>query len=321
MKNKKTKNVVVIYWGNDWNCKIPISNEITRHSFENWHKMGIKKGISMYRASIKWYDVKKNIFTKAWAFRNGKWIKIKKNIRPDLVYDKTAGKHDFNSFEKKIKMSRNVKIFNNPLFRTMVNSKLSQYAIFREFMPLSFVAMDKDDLIAASSKIKSKRIVVKPLYGSGGHGITIDMKEKALKGEYQYPILVQEFIISEKGIPGFSKKKEISDLRLVYMNHKLSYSLSRVARKGSLFTNLHQGASGIIVPAKYIPKEVSKIAEKVIKKLKIFPKAQYSLDFIFSNSGKPYLVEMNTTPGIDLITVLGDEKIKRKSFEEIINLA
>ncbi|HOW60629.1 MAG TPA: ATP-grasp domain-containing protein [Candidatus Moranbacteria bacterium] len=321
MKNKKIKNVVVIYWGNDWNCKIPISNEITRHSFEKWHEMGIKKGIEMYRASINWYDLRKNVFIKSWAFRNKKWIKIEKNIRPDLVYDKVGGKRDFKSFEKKLHIAKNVKMFNNPLFRVMVNSKLSQYAIFGEFMPKSFVAMDKSELIQMFSKIKSKKIVIKPLYGSGGHGIVIDEKEKAINKKYQYPVLVQEFIVSEKGIPGFSKKKEISDLRLVFMNHKLSYALSRIAKKGSLFTNLHQGASGTLVPVKYIPKEVVKIAEKIIKKLKIFPEAQYSLDFIFSNSGKPYFVEMNTTPGIDLITVLGDEKIKRKSFEDIINLA
>ena len=104
------------------------------------------------------------------------------------------------------------------------------------------------------------------------------------------------------------------------MNHKLSYALSRVAKKGSLFTNLHQGASGIIVPEKFIPKDVNKIAKRIIEKLKMFPKAQYSLDFIFSNSGKAYLVEMNTTPGIDLVTTLGDEKIKRESFEAIIKL-
>ena len=211
-------------------------------------------------------------------------------------------------------------MFNNPLFRTMVNNKLSQYAIFSEFMPKSFVAMDKKDILRVFPKIKSKKIVVKPLYGSGGHGIVIDEKRKALNKKYQYPVLVQEFIVSEKGIPGFSKKKEISDLRLVYMNHKLSYALSRIAKKGSLFTNLHQGASGVLVPEKFIPKNVTKIARSIIKKLEMFPKAQYSLDFIFSNSGKAYLVEMNTTQGIDLVTTLGNEKVKKESFEAIINL-
>ena len=312
------KNVVVIYWGDDWNLKVPISNEITRHAFEQWHVLGLEKNIEMFRASIDWYDFEKNVFRKAWAFRNGKWIKIKSDIKPHLVYDKVAGRHDFIAFDKKLRMSSKVKMFNNPLFRMMVNNKLSQYAIFGKFMPMSFVAMNKEDLARIFSKIESKKIVVKPLYGSGGKGIVIDQKEKAIKKKYAYPVLVQEFIVSEKGIPGFSKNKEISDLRLVYMNHKLSYALSRIAKKGSLFTNLHQGASGVVVPEKYISKEVKNISKSIIKKLEMFPQAQYSLDFIFSNSGKAYLVEMNTTPGIDLITILGNEKIVRQNFDEFV---
>ena len=203
MKKNMAKNVVVIYWDDDWNISIPISNKITRHSFEEWHLMGLKKNIEMFRASIKWYDFEKNIFRKAWAFREGKWIRIKNEIKPHLIYDKIAGKHDYEAFDKKIQISRYIKMFNNPLFRTMVNNKLSQYAIFGEFMPKSFVAMDKKELMCVSSEIKSKKIVIKPLYGSGGHGIVIDEKRKALNKKYQYPVLVQEFIISEKGIPEF----------------------------------------------------------------------------------------------------------------------
>lgn len=314
------KNVVIIYWGDDWKKKVPISNEVTRHAFEDWHVMGDKKKVAMFRASIKWYDFEKNVFKKAWSFRSGKWVKINQAIKPNLIYDKVAGKFDFVAFDRKLLMSRHSKMFNNPLFRMVVNNKLSQYMFFGEFMPKSFVAMDKNELKKVSSKIKSQKLVVKPLYGSGGNGIVIDEKTKALDKKYNYPVLVQEFIVSEKGIPEFSRKKEVSDLRLVFMNHKLSYALSRIAKDGSLFTNLHQGASGIIVPSKKIPKSVWKIVHNVVEKLKMFPAAQYSLDFIFSNSGKAYLVEMNTTPGIDLVTTLGNEKVKRKSFEDIINL-
>ena len=102
MHTKKAKSIVVIYWGDDWNKKIPIENEASRHAFEEWHKMGLKKNIKMFRASLKWYDPKKNVFRKAWAFRNGKWIKIKQAIKSDLVYDKVAGKYDAISFDKKI---------------------------------------------------------------------------------------------------------------------------------------------------------------------------------------------------------------------------
>ena len=312
------KKIVVIYFSDDWKKKIPIKNELTRKAFQDWHERGEEKNIGLFRASIKWYDSKKNVFRKAWAFRDGKWIKIKKPFKPDLIYDKICSKRDYELFEKKIKIAQKVKVLNNPIFRTITDNKIAQYMLFREYMPDSFIVSNKKELDSALNKISSKKAVVKPLYGSGGFGIIIDEKKKIKKTSFIYPVLVQEFIISNKGIPGFSKKREISDLRLVFMSHKLRYALSRIAKKGSLFTNLHQGASGVMVPKDKIPKSINNMVKNIIKRLSVFPYAQYSLDFVFADSGRPYLIEMNTTPGVDLITVLGDEKIKRENFEDFI---
>lgn len=313
------KKIVAIYFGDDWNKKIPIKNPLTRKAFQDWHERGEEKKVDLFRASIDWYDQKKNVFRKAWAFRDGKWIKIEKAFKPDLIYDKISGKHDYELFDRKTKIAQKVKIFNNPMFRTIADNKIGQYMLFCEYMPKSFIVLNKKELISVLNKISSKKAVVKPLYGSGGFGIVIDEKKKIEKKSFIYPVLVQEFVVSNKGIPGFSKKKEISDLRLVYMNHKLSYALSRIAKDGSLFTNLHQGASGVMVPENKIPKNVKTMAKNIIKRLSVFPYAQYSLDFVFADSGKAYLIEMNTTPGVDLVTILGDEKTKKKNFEDFIN--
>ena len=69
-----------------------------------------------------------------------------------------------------------------------------------------------------------------------------------------------------------------------------------------------------------IPISLKEMAEVINKKISVFSNAQYSLDFIFDNNGKPYFIEMNTTPGIDLVTLLGDEKTKQENFESIIEL-
>jgi len=223
-------------------------------------------------------------------------------------------------FDFKIKLSKKVKIFNHPLFRTMVDNKLAQYLILGDFMPDSFLATTKEELLDAFRKIRSARVVVKPLYGSGGFGIIIAEKNRAKKAKIDYPVFIQEFIKSEKGIPGFSKKDEIADLRLIFMNHKIIYALSRIAKKGSLFTNFHQGATAILVPNNLIPVSALRMAEKIVKKLSIFPEANYSLDFIFTNNSKPVLVEMNTTPGFDLLNIVGNEKIKSTNFKEFISI-
>jgi len=315
------KKVVVIYKSDDWDKKIPLETAIpTRESFEDWHERGLKSGIAMYRASIQWYDLPKGVFKKAWAYRNRKWIKVKKPISPDLVFDKIAGKYGFELFALKQEISKKVKIFNSPLFRTLLDSKLSQYLIFKEFMPNSFLAYSKKELKSIIKKIKSSKVVIKPLYGSGGFGIQIKRKSKINYRLISYPVLVQEFVSAKKGVPGFTKKSALADLRLVFMNHKLIYALSRIAKKGSLFTNFHQGAKAVLVPRKYIPATALRTARKITDRIKIFPEANYSIDFLFTDLGEPVLVEINTTPGFDLLRIVGDEKTKEKNFKEFIKV-
>jgi len=219
-----------------------------------------------------------------------------------------------------MKLSQKVKVFNHPLFRTMVDNKLAQFLFLGEFMPNSFLATNKKELSSAIKKLSSSKAVVKPLYGSGGFGIVIEEKEKIDPKKTAFPVLIQEFIKSDKGIPGFSKKDEVADLRMIFINHEYIYSLSRIAKKGSLFTNFHQGATAVMVPKKDIPLSARKMARKITNKLSVYPEANYSLDFIFTTPGKPLLVEMNTTPGFDLLDIVGDEKTKEKHFKKFISI-
>jgi glutathione synthase/RimK-type ligase-like ATP-grasp enzyme len=314
------KNIVIAYAGDDWYKDAPISNDGTRMAIQDWMVRADKAGVALYRASIKWYDLKNNSFCKAWRFQHGEWLKVEKEIAADMIYDKILSKYDFSLLEYKLEIAKKTLLFNSPLFRAIFNNKLSQYVMFGEYMPFSQIANNENELNAAISKTPSEKIVIKPLYGSGGFGIFIGKKDDATTKAFPYPVLVQEFIVSEKGIPGVSKENEVADLRLVFQEGKMAYALSRIAKPGSLFTNLHQGATGKMISVEDIPNIVLEMVEKINQKISVFPNAQYSLDFIFDNDGKPYFIEMNTTPGIDLVTFLGDEKTKQENFEAIIKL-
>lgn len=314
------KKVVIMYAGDDWKKEIPISNEGTRMAIQDWMIRAEKAGIGLYRASIKWYDIEKNVFTKAWTFSNGSWKKVEAEIFADVIYDKVLSRYDFSLLDFKSKIAGKTKLFNDPLFRTTFNSKLSQYIMFGEFMPVTQIVNNDDEFKKEIEKIPAGKIVVKPLYGNGGFGIFIGDKEDAKKQNYSFPILIQQFILSQKGIPGISTDEEVSDLRMVFQEGKIAYALSRIAAPGSLFTNLHQGATGKMIDVKDIPEIVNEMAEQINKKISIFPNAQYSLDFIFDNDGRPFFIEMNTCPGIDLVTILADEKTKQENFNAIKNL-
>lgn len=315
-----SKKVVTIYYRNDWNLKVPkVSTEITRKAFEDWHKIGIKSGVEFFRASIGWYDVKKNVFNKAWAFRNKKWIKVNIPIRPDMIFDKTVGKYDYELHDIKQRISQRVPVLNHPTFKTIFGNKLSQYLIFEEFMARSFIAESAGEFANVCKKISSEMIVVKPLYGSGGKGIVIGEKREINSDNFKYPVLIQEFIKNTNGVPGFSKKGVIADLRLVYINSKRIYAISRTVKNGSLFTNFHQGATAKLVPEPFIPESADKMARKIVQKLSMFSNAHYSLDFIFNEDDEPILIEINTTPGLDLLYTIGNKKLWRRNFDAFLD--
>jgi glutathione synthase/RimK-type ligase-like ATP-grasp enzyme len=318
---KKFKNIVVIYWSDDWKKELPMSGAPeTRKSFEDWHVRGLKEDIRIFRASISWYDEKRNCFRKAWAYRDGSWKKINQPIKPDLIFDKIKGVRNYSLYDLKMSITRKVKFFNNPLFRTIVDNKFSQYLLFGEFMPKSYLASNRTELKLTVDRLQTDQAVVKPLFGSGGFDIKIAKKAEILNKRFVFPVLVQEFIKSEKGIPGLSKGKEVADLRLVFINHKLVYALSRIAKTGSLFTNFHQGARARLVDEKNIPTSVKVMVKKIIAKLSLFSEAHYCLDFIFDNNGRPYLLEMNSTPGFDLLYLLNDDGAITKNFNEFIKI-
>lgn len=315
------KKIVTIYKADDWFRDVPkVSSPTTKKSFEDWHKMGGEKEIEFFRASIKWFDVEKGFFEKAWAFRDGEWKKIETPIVPDMIFDKVAGKHDYALHSLKQEISRKVFLFNNPEFRTAMDNKLTQYIVFQEFMAKSIVVENPQDFLKRVGEIESDLIVSKPLYGSGGFGIVIAKKNEIKHEDLEYPVLLQEFIENENGIPGFSEKNTIADLRMVYINHKLVYSLSRTAKEGSLFTNFHQGATAALVPEENIPANAIEIAGKITKKISAFSKAHYSLDFIFNRNDEPVLVEINSTPGFDLLYVVGDEALRQEAFDSFVEI-
>lgn len=317
--SKKQKTIVVTYFGDDWKKKTPITCDGTRRSFEYWHTEGLKQGVSIYRASLSWYNMKKRHFTKAWAFRDGTWKKVVGPIVPDMIYDKIGGKHDYTLHEKKLEIATHTKWFNTPYFRAHFDNKLSQYILLGEFMPTSFALHSKKELVGNIKKIKTEQVVIKPYYGSGGFNIIIDKKEKILRKKLAYPILLQEFIDGSKGIPGL-KQHAVADLRVVYLNHKPAYALSRIVKGTSLFTNFHQGASAVSVPLRSIPASVRILVKGIQKKLSLFPECEYSLDFIFNKRGTPFLMEINTAPGLVLLDLIGNKQTQKRNLDAIISL-
>jgi D-alanine-D-alanine ligase-like ATP-grasp enzyme len=62
------------------------------------------------------------------------------------------------------------------------------------------------------------------------------------------------------------------------------------------------------------------MAREIQAKLKQFEKVHYSLDFMFSVDKKPIFIEINSTPGFDLLRLVGSPALRERHAEKLLSL-
>lgn len=311
--------VLSLYAGSDWGKKVPWPKKYIyyRDAYEHWNRFARERDIRMVRSSIKWYDSKEKMFAKAWEF-DGKttWKKIS-NVRPHIVFDRTSAERAKELYNAKIRLASAFPMLNNPSFSTLVGDKANQIMLFGEHMPKSYVAFFAHDVVRMLKGWRGT-VVAKPLAGSGGFGVVITTPAKlaAQAKELVYPVVIQQFV-DAGGIKGISDT--LADLRMVFVDHEFCYAATRIAKEGSLMTNVHQGATTHVVAKNQIPESAFVLAKKLQKRLRPLGSATYSLDFLFTKEQKPVFIEANTSPGIYFDPA--DREYQEKFFGATLDLA
>ena len=250
----------------------------------------------MYRASYQWYDYEKHIFKYAWIYKggNGNWVKVK-NIRPDLIYDKTKARLEV--YYKKELIGEHYPFINKLDLTRIIDDKFITGIIFSRWSKKNWLIKNKEELKNILRNLKSEKVVIKPLIESGGKGVQIyDKKEALAKVKIKKENIAQEFIDSSFGVPGISHK--MHDLRAVFVNNKMVYSYIREPKEGSYLANLAQGGTLKIVPKSKLPKSIFPIISYINKTFETFNPRIYSIDFMFDKKGRPWIVELNSMPGL-----------------------
>ncbi|EKE18638.1 MAG: hypothetical protein ACD_9C00273G0002 [uncultured bacterium] len=309
------KKVMILFGKSNWENAKPFANEEYQYSYEYFYDLCKENGIQMYRASYQWYDYEKHIFKYAWIYegKGGNWKKVE-NIKPDLVYDKTKSRMEV--YYKKELIGQYYKFVNDLNFTKLIDDKFVTSLIFPEWSKKCWLIGSKDDLKNILPEIKTSKIVIKPLSESGGKGIHIIEKTELEGVELIGENIVQEFIDSSRGVPGVSKN--MHDLRLVFVGQQLMYSYIREPKEGSYLANLAQGGRLIIVPKHDLPKSLDQIIKLVNEKFDSFANRIFALDFMFDENQKPWIVELNSMPG--LFFTPEEKPYMIEMYKEILNV-
>jgi len=233
------------------------------------------------------------IFDGVWKFNQGKFSKISKEVKLDLVYDRSGG------VKFPPEKDNSLVWVNERNFKLLAWDKWATFREIGEYMPQTFMVEDRKDLPEILSQIKGDRVVLKPFNGLKGIGIFIGPKEKALDfkfdGKYSRYV-AQEFVDTSGGIPGIAHG--MHDLRIVVVNGKPVWCHVREPADGSLLANAAQGGSLTEVDYEKVPESIKKVVQKVSEIFsKKFDNPIYSLDFGVDKSGKPRIFEINDQMG------------------------
>lgn len=308
------KKVLILFGKSDWKKSKPFENKDYQYSYEYFYSICKKNGIQMYRASYEWYDYEKNIFKHAWIFEgeNANWKRVD-NIKPDLIYDKTKARMEV--YYKKELIEDSYPFINNLHFSRLVDDKFITSLFFDKWSKKNWLVRSKKEFFEAIKLIKSDKIVAKPVSESGGKNVMIlDKKNISKIPNIKGTFIIQEFIDSSRGVPGFSSS--MHDLRLVFVNNKIVYSYIREPKAGSYLANLAQGGSLKIVPEKKLPKSLKPIIKYSNEIFKTFNPRIYSIDFMFDEKRKPWIVELNSMPGLYFTSA--EKPYMLKMYDELL---
>ncbi|MFH1286738.1 MAG: hypothetical protein ABII02_03220 [Candidatus Magasanikbacteria bacterium] len=170
---KRNFNIVQIGNADTWNQDSPFLSAHVLEYYRRWLPDLLSKGYQMHRCSTDWYTSAIGTFEKSWVFKEGRWKKNTEPVKPDLILDKTRSICEENVFKKLSQMNTQVPVINNPHFRRLVECKISQYSMFQQYMPRTYLVRNKEDFKKRISQIPGNMIVMKPLYGYGEKGFHV----------------------------------------------------------------------------------------------------------------------------------------------------
>lgn len=317
------------------NSKISDYNDAYAYFLESCRKIGLKAGFTTSS------DIKSNkTFKSYWTFKNKKWLKHNQLCSAPLIFDKFS---PVNSIQKNRRLSlfsnNEVVPFNSPFLHALFFDKQKTYDLLSKFAipTVAIEGKDKDSIAHSVKKLQfiidnhpkkadfSRRIVIKDRFGAGGNNIfrtelgdRKSMILRVLTESRKSSFILQPFTMFKKG-QAFSKQAGFVDIRIIYLGGKIIQSFIRTAAADDFRCNMSKGGNVKYIKEDKIPKEVKKIANKILKVLDN-KSSLFTLDFIVSNRGNVYLMEGNCGPGLNWsVNIPTDEKNTKKLIRDIVS--
>lgn len=288
---------IAVLWDEevDFNGDQPFKEDHVNTTYEYFSELVAGKDGKIFVGRFDWY--KNGELEKAYSF-DGEWSKVE-DVEVDTVFDKYKFNDQTVSLKKEIE--RRHPVLNSFEVEELCKDKLLAHQKFQDYHPETREATTEN---ATEMLEKYGKVVVKPLAAHAGEGVqVIDNISDFESAENQ---IVQQFIDSSTGIQSLGVEG-VHDLRVVVVNDKPVLSYVRQPESGFI-ANVAQGGSMEFISIEDVPEEAMRIVEKVTETLSSQGSFVCGVDMIFDKDQKPWILELNSKPGMSYYR---DEEIKK----------
>ena len=258
-----------------------------------------------YDLCVTHYDNCSGSKVLAWAWQNGSWHLTNLPLaKISLCYadlpDSFPGAKAF----RRALESRSIPVVNALRLSDLLTDKLATHDFFEEHVPLT-LRVDLPDLVdrlrdrRLHPDLSTGKLFLKPRYGERGKGLYVT----DLAGLPGHPALgyadyiLQAFLETRDGIPELGIHCR-HDLRLIVCDGQVVLAFVRLPTGESLVSNCSQGGREVPLSVRRLPARIIRFACSVDARLQPFGPRLYSLDLGIGRTGKIWIYELNTMPGI-----------------------
>lgn len=270
--------------------------EFKDKSYFDFFDILIKNNSELYIVRGEDKIISNSEFSKGFKYKGkGIFQNFETKISADLVWDRTPYKYPYPRKE-----TSSVDILNSLEFKEISENKWETYLEFSNLFPLTFLVNSLDTLKSDWNKIKTEKIVFKPLTLYGGKGIKL-FDTNDINGLIEHlnnnPDLINNSIIEEFCDSSIGIKnvvEGIHDLRLMITNGEIIFCyLRQPSKKGEFRANTALGGHEKNIKINEIPNEIINYISPVIKEIsKRFGNPLYSID-LFNTTKGPKIIEFN----------------------------
>lgn len=306
---------IAVLWDDevDGEGEKPFDDDNMDEGYRVFSEIAEERGASVFIGNFAWFD--NGSVENPYVLRQGSWKKLDEGKDVDVIFDK------FRFDDETVGIKRDM----NDLLPVLNSFQLEEICKDKLLTAEKFQAVPETQPATRENVSRMLedygRAVLKPRYDFGGRGIKIvkDIEEFEI-GEN---LLVQRFIDSKSGIPDLDIDG-VHDLRVIVVNGEPVTSFVRTPNQG-LISNVSRGGSMTHIEIEDVPESALRIVDEVEDVFRRFGSRVYAVDFIFDENGEPWILEMNSKPGLlfydDESIRSWKEPLMEKVVETLIDMA